>query len=168
MKNGIIVCAFPATGKTTAIWQADKIGIVACDSDSEDHHWIDRTVPRKERPNWIQSYVTHLQRSTGENDFVFASTHDVVREALVANGVPFVVVYPTRDQKEEFLSRVRNRSTGLCGEFGLNLLTKMWDTWLEQMESQVACGRVILQNQQYLADVLEDIKNTKKELFNRV
>jgi chemotaxis regulatin CheY-phosphate phosphatase CheZ len=63
---------------------------------------------------------------------------------------------------------VRNRSTGLCGEFGLNLLTKMWDTWLEQMESQVACGRVILQNQQYLADVFEDIKNTKKELFNRV
>ena len=161
MKKGIIVCAFPATGKTTAICQADKLGIVACDSDSEDHHWIDRNVPREEReerPDWIQSYVAHLQKATAENDFVFASTHDVVREALVANEVPFVVVYPTKDQKEEFLSRVNNRSTGLCGEFGLNLLTKMWDIWLEQMESQSACGRVILQNQQYLADVLEDIK----------
>lgn len=167
MKKGIIVCAFPATGKTTAISQAMELGIIACDSDSEDHHWIDRSLPREEReerPEWIRHYLEHLQDATSKNDFVFASTHDVVRNALVANGVPFVVVYPTREQKEEFLSRVRNRSTGLCGKFGLSLLTKMWDTWLEQMECQVSCGRVVLQDKQYLADVLDDIKEEGEKI----
>ncbi len=44
MAKCVVVCAFPATGKTTAINKANELGIVACDSDSEDHHWVDRSL----------------------------------------------------------------------------------------------------------------------------
>lgn len=161
MKNGVIVCAFPATGKSTAIQNAEQLGISACDSDSEDHHWVDRTLPHKERverENWVEEYVRHLQEQTAANEFVFASTHDVVRDALVAAGVHFVVVYPTDDQHDEYISRVASRTTGLHGQFGVDLLTKMWRTWLIQMENQPHCGRVVLQQGQYLSDVLDAIK----------
>ena len=160
-KQGTIVCAFPATGKTTAINKSSELGITACDSDSEDHHWVDRSLPREERverPSWVQEYVRHLQEAASEHDFVFASTHDVVRDALVAAGVRFVVVYPTKKQRDEFIRRVSERSTGLHGEFGVNLLSKMWDTWLDGMERQTGCGRVVLQNGQYLSDALDQTR----------
>jgi len=161
MKKGTIVCAFPATGKSTVIQHAEQLAIKACDSDSEDHHWVDRTLPREERverEDWVEDYVKHLQAQTVSNDFVFASTHDVVRNALVDAGVHFVVVYPTDTQRAEYLTRVADRTTGLHGQFGVDLLTKMWDTWLTQMNEQPHCGRVVLQDGQYLSDVLDVIK----------
>jgi len=102
--------------------------------------------------------VQHLQDQTALQDFVFASTHDVVRDGLVTAGVHFVVVYPTNDQRDEYISRVAGRTTGLHGQLGVDLLTKMWRTWLTQMEKQPHCGRVVLQQEQYLSDVLDAIR----------
>ena len=158
---GVIICAFPATGKTTAINNADELGISACDSDSEDHHWVDRSLPRlerQERPDWPQCYMDHLLSALQEHDLVFCSTHQEVRDALVAAKMRFVVVYPTPDQKEHFLNRVINRNTGLHGKWGHDLMEKNWVNWLDSMQAQDNCVHVILESDQYLSDVLEQIR----------
>ena len=159
-EKGIIVCAFPATGKTWAIGHASDLDLRACDSDSEDYHWADRNVLREkriERENWISVYVDHLIAETTRQDIVFCSTHQEVRNELVRRGISFMVVYPTANQKKEYINRVTNRTTGLCGKFGIKLMTESWDTWLTGMTEQSNCKHVVLQPGQYLTDVLEQI-----------
>lgn len=158
---GIIICAFPATGKTTAIANADDLGISACDSDSEGYHWVDCTLPsgeRKERSDWPRCYMDHLLAMSLEYDLVFCSTHQEVRDALVAAGMYFVVVYPTSDQKSGYLDRVMNRHTGLHGTWGHALMSKNWEAWLDGMRAQTGCAHIVLQAGQYLSDVLDQIR----------
>jgi hypothetical protein len=160
-KNGTIVCALPATGKTTVTNMAMDLNLALCDSDSEQHHWIDLSIPRDqrvERPHWIEEYIQHLRQATTEYDFVFASTHDAIRQALVVAEVTFVLVYVTADQKDDIVNRIRNRNTGLHGNTGVALVTKMWDEWLLSMDEQKQCAKVVLQRNQYLSDVLDSVK----------
>lgn len=159
-RRGQVVCGFPAVGKTSFLALAASRGYNATDSDSEKHHWVDQNVPRAERVervNWVELYVDHLVEEAKTNDIVFCSTHQEVRDELVRRGIGFTVVYPTADQKEKYLARVGGRTTGLCGEFGIKLMTESWDAWMDGMVGQKHCRHVVLRPGQYLADVIDQV-----------
>ena len=134
------VCGFPGVGKS----QAAKIHGWP-DSDSSLFSW---SSPGVKNPAWPGNYIDHLAALRGP---VMVSTHEEVREALHAAGIPFVLCYPSRDCKAEYIGRYRNRGSG---DGFVALVESHWDEWLEQLENDAKAFRhFVLQAGQYASDI---------------
>lgn len=55
------------------------------------------------------------------------SSHDVVRNALIKNEMPFTLVYPALSLKAEYLKRYKERGSP---QGFIDLLDKNWDKWV--------------------------------------
>lgn len=82
-----IISAFPGTGKS---WLFKNYPGLFLDSDSSDFSW---TSPGVRNPDFPSNYITHIKQNIGKYKKIFVSSHDVVRKALVENGIPFTLVY---------------------------------------------------------------------------
>lgn len=67
-------------------------------------------------------------------------------------GIPFVLVYPNKDIKDEYIQRYKDRGNN---DAFVELLTKNWDNWMEEMDNQEGCYKVKLDSGQYLTDVID-------------
>lgn len=133
-----VVSAFPGCGKTAFF--NDNRGDVA-DSDSS-------TFDKSQFP---QNYIDHIQSLLGKKRWIMVSSHDVVREALVENKIPYVLVYPQRDLKDEYIKRYINRGSP---QSFVDLLDKNWDSFIDGCEQQTGCEHRVLDPGQFLSDVL--------------
>ena len=79
------------------------------------------------------------------------SSHNVVRDDLVHSGIIFVLVYPRRDAKEQYLERYAARGND---EAFRVFLSRNWDDFIDEMEAQKHCSKIELEPGQYLSDVL--------------
>lgn len=141
-KQCVIVCGFPGVGKSTLAQTLDgHYRVVDCDSSQFSE---DETFPR--------NYVDHIQqiRESGEHDICFISTHDAVRLELKRRGIPYVLVYPVRASKVEYLSRYLKR--GSSAAF-VETLEDRWDAFIDSCEEDDA-PRIILKPQEYVSDVI--------------
>lgn len=137
-----VIAAFPATGKT---WLTERRPYCV-DSDSSrwsrDHDWPE---------NYMRAIDGWL---TGEYiRYVFVSTHTEVRAALVERGIPFTLVYPHLDLRDEYAQRLRDRGSP---EGMVALIFSKWDRFLAECAFQVGCRHVVLGPGQYLADVIQE------------
>lgn len=143
-----IICGFSGVGKST-LYNACKgrDDIQATDSDSSKY-------PKDDFP---QNYVNDLQRmyvearqSKYKTVVILCSTHEDVRKSLKERGLPFVVVYPERDTKQEYLKRYREH--GASHEL-VRLISDNWDKWLEQLGKEERTQKFTLFSGQYLSDI---------------
>ena len=79
------------------------------------------------------------------------SSHKEVRDALVQNGIKFTLVYPDISIKDEYIQRYIDRGSP---EPFINLLTKNWELWIGELNTQIGCNKIKLKEGQYLSDVL--------------
>ena len=90
-KDTIIISAFPACGKTWCVENLkDKFDM--SDSDSSNFSWVynkteDGTTIKERNPEFPKNYIDHIKSLIGEKDFIFVSSHDVVRKVLEAEGL---------------------------------------------------------------------------------
>lgn len=135
-----VICGFPGVGKSTLF----NSGIKCTDSDSS----------KFDKDLFPGNYVDHIQAllDKGEVDYIFVSTHAVVRRELMKRGIPYTLVYPNIQLKEEYLERYRERGSP---EAFISLMDKSWTTFVIECAEQVLCKRVVLQSGEYLSDVLE-------------
>jgi hypothetical protein len=145
MKNKIlktkVYSAFPGTGKTTYFNETDK---VVLDSDSSKFD-------KKHFPsNYIEHIKNNLQYDTV--DKILVSSHKDVRDEMVKQGIPFVLVYPERELKNEYIKRYKDRGNN---DSFVDLLNKNWDNWMDEMDNQKGCYKVKLKSGQYLSDVID-------------
>ena len=82
-----------------------------------------------------------------------------MRQALVDNKLLFILVYPDRSLKQEYIERFKKRKSPF--KF-INFLEKNWDIFIDQMEKQSNCEKIVLNSGQYLKDYIETIKIRKK------
>jgi hypothetical protein len=80
-----------------------------------------------------------------------------VRDALLKKGIPFVLVYPNREIKDEYIQRYKDRGNN---DAFVDLLEKNWDNWMDEMDQMEApqgqtLYKVKLGSGQYLADVID-------------
>ena len=75
-----------------------------------------------------------------------------MRDALLKKGIPYVLVYPNRDIKDEYIQRYRDRGNN---DSFVDLLDKNWENWMDEMDNQEGCHKVKLNSRQYLADVID-------------
>lgn len=137
-----VVCGFPGVGKSHC---ARTYGFL--DSDSSNFSWL----PSGERnPDFPRNYVENLYKNLHRS--VLASTHLEVRNELVKQAVPFVLVYPHRNCKEEYIERYRHR--GSPQKF-IDLLNNNWETWILEMEVEFRARRKYVLNEgEYLSDII--------------
>lgn len=137
-----VFSGFPGVGKST-VFKNTRDGLVVADSDSS-------TFDKAQFPG---NYMTHIEETRPSVDVLMVSSHNVVRDALVERNIPFHLVYPSADQKAEYMERYRKR--GSPQPF-LDLMNKNWDTFIAECSAQTGCEHIVLQPGQYLGDVIQD------------
>jgi adenylate kinase family enzyme len=149
-----VVSGFPGVGKSTA---RNRPGFVDLDSSSFSKNWKGE-VPS----NWPYNYMNAIQCHV-DDEIVFVSSHEVVREALEKDGLPYVLVYPEKDCLDEYMDRYRNRGSS---EQFIDLIRSNWDAWLDKLaDDGNATMHIKLKKGQYASDI--DWDEVKKEMLRR-
>ena len=155
MLNTRIVSAFPGVGKSHLHNEFVQTGITeSLDSDSTYWSWIRRSHSKEVRhPNFPFNYIDHIEACKGLFDFIFVSSHDVVRDELYIRNLEFDLVYPKMELKEEYIQRYGER--GSPPAF-VKLLGKQWENWITELEEyhKINVNHIRLDSGQYLAHVL--------------
>jgi hypothetical protein len=140
-----VYSAFPGVGKTTYFNTTDRNVL---DSDSS----------KFDKKNFPANYIEHIERNIQDPkvDKILVSSHKDVRDALLKKGIPFVLVYPNRNIKDEYIQRYKDRGNN---DAFVDLLEKNWDNWMDEMDQMEApqgqtLYKVKLGSGQYLADVI--------------
>jgi len=137
-----IVSAFPGTGKTYYTHGDYVPQGFALDSDSSSF---------SKNELFPFNYIDHIKEKfeIREHKIIFISTHKLIREAMVREGLPFTLVYPMRGLRHEYIKRYYDR--GSSPEF-IDLLNKNWDTWLADLEQQPGCTRIVLGKGEFISN----------------
>lgn len=152
MKKAMVVCGFPGIGKSSVA--NNRVNLV--DAESSAYSWIwDAEKPEeapKRNPRFPENYIEAIQeeRSVYQHDFVFVSCHKEVREALIYAGIPYIVVAPSLELKNEYMIRYLQR--GSSTEF-IEKLYEKWDEYLKEIAKEDA-PVIWLKSGQYLSDVI--------------
>jgi hypothetical protein len=143
-----VISGFPGVGKT--YYKNNSIySLKVTDSDSSKFSWVKEGV---RHPDFPQNYINHI-KTLHEYRFVFVSSHDVVRRALVDNNIYFTLVFPERNLKEEYLNRFKNRGSN---KNFTNLLDTNCNIFIDSMENQTNCDLIRLGPGEFLKDYLDE------------
>ena len=136
-----VYSAFPGVGKTTYFNTTEKNVL---DSDSS----------KFDKKLFPANYIDHIERNIQDPkvDMILVSSHKDVRDALLKKGIPYVLVYPQRDIKDEYIQRYKDRGNN---DAFVDLLNKNWDNWMDEMDGQEGCEKITIGSGQYLADVID-------------
>jgi len=140
-----IICGFPGVGKT--FFKENNGNINILDSDSSKFSWIEKGIRNSQFP---KNYIEHIKNSMYKFDIILVSTHKIVRDSLVNNGIKFLLVYPEIDLKEEYIERFKKRGSDTT--FIRNLRDN-WDGFIHDLENQTGCESVRLKSGWFLGDI---------------
>lgn len=105
-------------------------------------------------PEWPWNYIEALEREykKGRYRYILAPVIVELADSLRMKDIPFVLVYPHASLKREYETRYVER--GNSKDF-LTVFIERWERWCTIFESMMhPSRRVILQDGQYLTDVL--------------
>lgn len=162
-----IISAFPACGKSTYykkwsqysqenVWRSrnngeqvynnigEPCGDKILDSDSSLFSWIydengNKTDQRN--PDFPNNYIQHIKKHLDTEDVIFVSSHKVVRDALKNAGIPYYLVYPQKDMKDEWIWRFRNRGND---ESFIKFQDEHWNDFIDDMENETYPTKIVL------------------------
>lgn len=137
--NTIVISGFPGVGKSHYKLNNRKRVV---DSDSS----------RFDKDNFPANYIADIKERLGGYDKVLVSSHRVVRDALVEQKIPFVLVYPTADQKSDYIQRYKDRGSP---QDLIDIIDEFFEIWISDCSIQKGCTHVVLKKGQYLSDVIE-------------
>jgi len=147
-KNTQVISAFPGCGKSFIFKNNKDKNKVILDSDSSEFSWIKKG---ERNPDFPNNYIEHIKENIGKADIIFVSSHKDVRNSLVDNNIKFTLVYPDESLKDEYIERYIQRNNE---DSFIELLKKMWETWMEELKGQTGCKKIILKSGQFLKDVI--------------
>lgn len=135
-----VICGFPGVGKSTLF----NSGLKCTDSDSS----------KFDKADFPRNYIEHIKQQMLRNDldYIFVSSHDTVRTALIREGIAYTLVYPSLTLKDEYIKRYEQR--GSPASF-IKLMGDNWTNFIVGCADQTGCSRVVLQSGQFLGDVLD-------------
>ncbi len=135
----VIISGFPGIGKTY-LKQNNPQTIIA-DSDSSEYSWIVNDDGQKVRnPDFPKNYIQHISNLYEDDDteIILVSTHKDVREGLELAELPYIIVYPAKELKEQYLSRFERRGSP---DAFLQVLSENWDAWIQDIENEEYGGK---------------------------
>lgn len=157
-----VISAYPCCGKTYIVENQRKLfddpNLVILDSDSSKFSWIVEKRPdgeKKRNPDFPNNYIQHIKDNIGKADFIFVSSHKVVREALAKAGIEFTIVVPDKNLLTDWMIKMYER--GNDDEF-IDVQINNWDKWLDEIrdEKGTYSKKIVLKKRETLYDVLFD------------
>jgi hypothetical protein len=148
-KRAKVISGFPAIGKSF-LFNNENNSIVL-DSDSSMFSWVSEGVRSTDFPN---NYMKHIEENLSEADYIFVSSHDVVRNALKNYHIAYTIVYPSIELKDEYLQRYKDRGNN---EKFISFIESNWDNFINDIEKEWYPRKIKLESGQYLSDVLEKL-----------
>lgn len=135
--TGLIICGFPGVGKSTA---AQKMYRDVIDVESSGFRWKrdeDGFPTRNENENWVSDYVDYIEDLASKYgySYVFVSTHKKVREELENRRIPYIVVVPNKELRDDYLLRYLRRGDKLSF---IETVYHNWCVWLDEIEESDA------------------------------
>lgn len=83
-------------------------------------------------PNFPENYINHIIENIGKVDFIFISSHKNVRDALSKEGLKYILFYPEKSCKQEWIQRAINRGSP---ESFANMLDTNWDSFIDELHN---------------------------------
>ncbi len=153
MRKAMVICGFPGVGKTSVA--NNRINIL--DAESSAFSWIidpeHLEKGRKRDPNFPLNYIKYIQDNMERYDVILVSSHQNVRDALKAEGIPYIIVAPWAELKNEYMIRYLRRGSEI--EF-IDLMQNAWGDFLRGIEVDGA-PVIYLDSGKYLSDVLGEV-----------
>lgn len=136
-----IICGFPGVGKSTLVRKLREKDFPILDSDSS-------TFDKSQFP---QNYIEAIKNAINNGYWVLVSTHAEVRQALVKEGLEYVLVRPKDIRyKDEYMRRYRERGSP---EAFLKLMDAKWEEFFKDVESDKFGMIYTLDEKQYLVAI---------------
>lgn len=143
-----VISGFPGIGKSWMFKNQESLGLKVSDSDSSEFSWLN---PGIRNPAFPGNYIDHITQAIKDFDVVLVSSHDVVRDALKAAGIEFIIVYPHMDDKDEYIKRfIERKST----EAFVKLITDNWNEWITNINKSNDGLAIQLNLGAYLSDFI--------------
>lgn len=143
LNKSLIISAFPGVGKSFLFKESSNDYLIS-DSDSSKF-------PKDEFP---ENYIDHIKSLIGEKDIILVSSHEEVRNALRADGIDFILVYPSLNCKGEYIKRYIER--GSPNSF-VTMMIENWEKFINQCKNQLGCKKYELEPEEYLSDIIPQI-----------
>lgn len=156
--KGIIIYAFPATGKT-AFAKKSKNVLDLCTTEvayllSDKQKSLDKEylkgLEKEENPKFESEYTELLEKAIEKYDYILVPYKGL--EVVKKLGYAYWLVFPKRNLKSEYIKRMEKR--GNNEEF-ISRYVENWDRYLiEKKEDKMAYKKIELNENEYLSDVI--------------
>lgn len=162
-----IISGFPGIGKSVLASQNEGF----LDSDSMSFSWQkdaqgnlmkDHLGHAIRNPHFPGNYIEHIKDVIPKSSVIFVSSHKDVRDALVAHGIPFTLVYPHQDLVDEYVERYQKRGSP---ESFIDFIKSNWTNFMSELDAQEGCEKVILSAGMFLKDVIDEITLRPRESY---
>ena len=88
----------------------------------------------KERnPNFPNNYIEHIKENIGKVDYIFVSSHLVVRQALESTGIKYFTIYPEIDLLDEWVGRMYRRGND---KSFIDFQIKHWNEFVNGIDAE--------------------------------
>ena len=151
----MIYAAFPGTGKTFATAHNHNL----IDAESSNFQWLDATGGTNEstkgklkqkNPDWPQNYIDFIIENAKTYD-VLTACQPVVLNALDQAGIVYATVAPETNEKDEYLTRYKNRGNDTSF---IDLMNNHFESFIQDLHSHEDALHIVLKKNQYMADLL--------------
>lgn len=149
-KKAMVICGFPGVGKTSVA--NNRVNILDAESSAFSWIWDTESLEpgRRRNPKFPENYIRYIRENMEKYDVILVSSHQNVRYAMKKEGIPYIIVAPHAELKNEYLIRYLQRGSEF--EF-IELLNEEWGEFLKDINDD--CAPVIwLERGKYLSDVL--------------
>lgn len=149
----MVICGFPGVGKSAVA--NNRTNILDAESSAFSWIWNPENIEkgRERNPEFPSNYIRYIKENMERYDVILVSSHDVVRDALKAEGVDYIIVLPTIFEKNEYMRRYLQRGSGY--DF-IAMMDKKWVDFTESIMDDDA-PKIWLGGGEYMADVLGGI-----------
>lgn len=139
--KSLIVCGFPGVGKSSLFKEYGEKDI----SDSDSSKFPKEGFPK--------NYIKHIEGLVGKKSAILVSTHKEVLDELEKLNLNYIIMYPERGLKEEYIQRYKDRGSP---EGFIKTLSENWDMFHDDIETpRNNCWRIILKKGEFLSDYIK-------------
>ena len=104
--------------------------------------------------NWVPIYIDCLLALSEIYDYVFITTYGDVLKELEKRNIPYTLVYPKRDLKEEYRLRAIKRHSS--DDFVQGFFSR-WDMHIDDCLKRKPTKRIELNSGEYLSDIIDHL-----------
>lgn len=125
MANTLVIAAFVNLGKSVYCENHDD----SKDIDTSLYARKPDGSPNPEYPdNYIEIIKHHLTHCNWK--YLFVSSNRNIRKGLDANRIKYVVLYPTKDRKQEWIDNAKKRGNS---DAFIEKVTSNWDSFIDEL-----------------------------------